>query len=253
MSDDQSGTGDTTDPRATPASSGTTPGETAPGATTPDQRPRPAYGEYAPTPAPGAEPAGTAPQATPDAPQGSPAAPIGGSVPPSGRPTTTDGTPGPRGTGAFAGGGQPQTLATFSRYEDAQSAVDLLSDEGFPVESVSIVGHDIRTVENVTGRLTKGGAAARGAGGGAWFGLFLGLLFGLFATNVAFIGILLIAVGGGALWGALWGFVGHAALRGRRDFASTKTMEAGSYEVLVRGELAVQAHQVLARGRGIAP
>ncbi|WP_235476309.1 general stress protein [Frigoribacterium sp. Leaf263] len=254
MSDDQSGTGSTPDPHATPASSGTTPGETASGAAAPDQRPRPAYGEYAPTPVGGGETDATGAQAPPAAPHDSPAPPRGGVVPPAAtRPSATDGTPGPRGTGAFAGGGQPQTLATFTRYEDAQSAVDLLSDEGFPVESVSIVGHDIRTVENVTGRLTKGGAAARGAGGGAWFGLFLGLLFGLFATNVAFIGILLIAVGGGALWGALWGFVGHAALRGRRDFASTKTMEAGSYEVLVRGELAVQAHQVLARGRGIAP
>ncbi|GAA0956335.1 general stress protein [Frigoribacterium faeni] len=234
MSDDQPGPGSTPDPNATPASSA------------PDSRPRPAYGEYAPTPVGGDAPAGSTPDAAPGRP--------GPDTPPlAAQSTTTVGAPGPRGTGAFAGDGHPQTLATFSRYEDAQAAVDLLSDQGFPVESVSIVGHDIRTVENVSGRLTKGGAAARGAGGGAWFGLFLGLLFGLFATNVALIGVLLVAVGGGALWGALWGFIGHAALRGRRDFASTKTMEAGSYEVLVRGELATQAHQVLAQGRGMTP
>jgi len=258
MSNDQPGTGSTPEQHATPASREPDP-QARPEATAPapDTRPRPAYGEYAPTPAAGSEPQ---PGQTPTTPQPGQAqvpgssAPAGPAAPPvAGRPTTTEGTPGPRGTGAFAGAGHPQTLATFSRYEDAQSAVDLLSDQGFPVESVSIVGHDIRTVENVSGRLTKGGAAARGAGGGAWFGLFLGLLFGLFATNVAFIGILLIAVGGGALWGALWGFVGHAALRGRRDFASTKTMEAGSYEVLVRGELATQAHQLLSQGRGMTP
>ena len=226
----------------------------ASGGPAPESRPRPAYGEYAPTPA-----GGTAPDAGQgQAPQGAPApAPAPGVVPP--QPgyqapagSTPQETPGLPGIGAFAGGGHPQTLATFTKYEDAQAAVDLLSDEGFPVESVSIVGHDIRTVENVAGRLTTGKAAVRGAGGGAWFGLLLGLLFGIFASNVALIGVLLVAVGAGALWGALWGAIGHAATRGRRDFSSVKTMEAGRYEVLVRGELAARAHQVLATGRKVA-
>jgi hypothetical protein len=209
----------------------------ASGTPTGADRPRPAYGEYAPTPAGGAAaPSEQQPVAPPQ-------------VTPASSPTT--GAPGPKGIGAFAGEGHPQTLATFTRYEDAQSAVDLLSDEGFPVESVSIVGHDIRTVENVAGRLTTGKAAVRGAAGGAWFGLLLGLLFSIFAPGVAFIGVLLIALGAGALWGALWGAVGHAATRGRRDFASVKTMEAGRYEVLVRGELSARAHQVLAQGRKV--
>jgi hypothetical protein len=214
----------------------------ASGRPAPDARPRPAYGEYAPTPASDAG-QGQAPQAAPAPvvpPQPASAAPAGSA------PQTTPGLPG---IGAFAGGGHPQTLATFTKYEDAQAAVDLLSDEGFPVESVSIVGHDIRTVENVAGRLTTGKAAVRGAGGGAWFGLLLGLLFGLFAADVPLIGVLLVAVGAGAVWGALWGAIGHAATRGRRDFSSVKTMEAGNYEVLVRGELAARAHQVLATGR----
>jgi hypothetical protein len=236
MSNDQPGQTPASDDDATRAS----------GAPTGEDRPRPAYGEYAPTP-----PAGAAPtEQPPVAPQG---APYG--APQQGAPQQTapvTGAPGPKGIGAFAGEGHPQTLATFTRYEDAQSAVDLLSDEGFPVESVSIVGHDIRTVENVAGRLTTGKAAARGAAGGAWFGLLLGLLFSIFAPGVAFIGVLLIALGAGALWGALWGAVGHAATRGRRDFASVKTMEAGRYEVLVRGELSARAHQVLAQGRKVA-
>ena len=229
---------------------------------TPDDRPRPAYGEYAPQ-GTGQQPAGQ--PASPDqgqqpgqvpGQQGAPYGQPGYGQPGYGQPgpqaTPTTGTPGPGGIGAFAGAGYPQVLASFTKYEDAQSAVDLLSDEGFPVESVSIVGHDIRTVENVAGRLTTGKAAVRGAGGGAWFGLLLGLLFGLFASNVALIGVLLVAVGAGALWGALWGAIGHAATRGRRDFSSVKTMEAGRYEVLVRGELAARAHQVLATGRKVA-
>jgi len=246
MSTDQPGPTPASDDDATRAS----------GAPTGADRPRPAYGEYAPTPPAGTTPpdpaaAGSGPQTTPAGapPQGAPYGAPQQQAPAS---SPIAGTPGPRGIGAFAGDGHPQTLATFTRYEDAQSAVDLLSDEGFPVESVSIVGHDIRTVENVAGRLTTGKAAARGAAGGAWFGLLLGLLFSIFAPGVAFIGVLLIALGAGALWGALWGAVGHAATRGRRDFASVKTMEAGRYEVLVRGELAARAHQVLAQGRKVA-
>ena len=187
---------------------------------TPDDRPRPAYGEYAPQ-GTGQQPAGQ--PASPDQGQqpgqmpGQQGAPYGqpGYGQPGPQATPTTGTPGPGGIGAFAGAGYPQVLASFTKYEDAQSAVDLLSDEGFPVESVSIVGHDIRTVENVSGRLTSGKAAGRGAGGGAWFGLLLGLLFGIFAPSAAWIGVLLVAVGLGALWGALWGFVGHKMLRGR--------------------------------------
>jgi hypothetical protein len=234
MSDQQHGQTPAPDDDANRASGGPTGAD----------RPRPAYGEYATTPPAGAVPAGQPPVA-PGSTEGAPTGAAPQSAP-------IAGTPGPKGIGAFAGEGHPQTLATFTRYEDAQSAVDLLSDEGFPVESVSIVGHDIRTVENVAGRLTTGKAAARGAAGGAWFGLLLGLLFSIFAPGVAFIGVLLIALGAGALWGALWGAVGHAATRGRRDFASVKTMEAGRYEVLVRGELSARAHQVLAQGRKVA-
>jgi len=219
-------------------------------------RPAPAYGEYAPEgsappqPAPGVPQGGQGRQVGQDGQggQGGPyrGQPYGGA--PQGGPQGGGPAVAP-GAGAWAGGSWPQTLATYEKYEQAQAAVDLLSDQGFPVEAVSIVGHDIRTVENVTGRLTKGKAALRAMGGGAWFGLLLGVLFGLFSPGGAWLGILLLAVGLGALWGALFGFVGHAATKGQRDFASVRTMEAGRYEVLVRGELTAQAHQVLASGR----
>ncbi len=111
-----------------------------------------------------------------------------------------------------------EVIASYTEYADAQAAVDTLSDKEFPVASTQIVGHDVRTVETVTGRVTNGSAAVRGAAGGAWFGLMLGLLFGIFTPGVAWLGVLLVAVGIGALWGALFGFVGHYATRGKRDF-----------------------------------
>ena len=50
-----------------------------------------------------------------------------------------------------------QILATYDTYAEAQKAVDFLSDEGFPVQHVSIVGSDLRMVENVMVRLTRAG------------------------------------------------------------------------------------------------
>ena len=51
------------------------------------------------------------------------------------------------------------TVARFDDYSSAQRAVDRLSDDGFPVEQLDIVGSDLQLVERVTGRLTKWRAA----------------------------------------------------------------------------------------------
>ena len=76
-------------------------------------------------------------------------------------------------------------LREYTTYEEAQRLVDGLSDAGFPVERVRIIGHDMYSVEQVTGRLTKGRAALLGAGGGAWWGLLIGLLLAIFAANAS--------------------------------------------------------------------
>ena len=52
-----------------------------------------------------------------------------------------------------------QVVGTYDTYVEAQRAVDFLSDEQFPVQHVSIVGSDLKMVENVLGRLTRGRAA----------------------------------------------------------------------------------------------
>ena len=43
------------------------------------------------------------------------------------------------------------TVARFDDYGSAQRAVDRLSDDGFPVEQLDIVGSDLQMVERVTG------------------------------------------------------------------------------------------------------
>jgi hypothetical protein len=43
------------------------------------------------------------------------------------------------------------TVARFSDYETAQRAVDRLSDDGFPVEKLDIIGSELQLIERVTG------------------------------------------------------------------------------------------------------
>ena len=125
-------------------------------------------------------------------------------------------------------------LREYTTYEEAQRLVDGLSDAGFPVERVRIIGHDMYSVEQVTGRLTKGRAALLGAGGGAWWGLMIGLLLAIFAVNASDV-ITVLAVGLviGALWGAIFGFVAHWTTDGRRDFSSVNDLVARRYTVEV--------------------
>jgi hypothetical protein len=136
---------------------------------------------------------------------------------------------------------QSSLLATFPDYLGAQRLVDRMSDDGFPVESVRIIGDGVRTVEQVTGRMTRGRAAVTGAASGAWFGVFIGVLFGLFTAGQTWAWFVFISLAVGAFWGAVFGFVAHWSTRGRRDFASTMTLQARRYEVHVDGERAAEA------------
>jgi hypothetical protein len=147
---------------------------------------------------------------------------------------------------AQAGMAAKTTVATYDNYAEAERAVDFMSDRGFPVERVAIVGTGLRTVEQVAGRLTTGRAALVGAGQGAMVGLLFGLLFGLFFSGPAFFGVVLYGLVAGAVFGAILGALTQAAQRGRRDFASVRGMEAERYEVQVEHEHSARAKQLLA-------
>jgi hypothetical protein len=141
-----------------------------------------------------------------------------------------------------------QVIATYDTYVEAQRAVDFLADEEFAVENISIIGSDLKMVEKVTGRLTRGRAAAAGAASGAWFGLFVGVLLSLFSksgTN----GFLLVvsALIYGAVFGAIFGFVSHALSGGKRDFTSRSKIVSSRYELVVVWAQADKAREVLAR------
>ncbi len=157
-------------------------------------------------------------------------------------------SPASPGLRASTDAGSRRTIASFDDYADAQRAVDRLSDEGFPVERVTIVGTGLRYVEQVTGRMTTGRATLMGATQGATLGALFGLVFGLIFTidpNPALLLLVLYGLAAGAIAGALLGAITHAATRGMRDFASVAGMQADRYEVVVDDDLADRAASIL--------
>jgi hypothetical protein len=145
---------------------------------------------------------------------------------------------------------QRRPIGVFSNYSDAERAVDYLSDNGFPVQRVAIIGSDVKMVEQIIGRLNYGGAALRGAGSGAFTGLLIGWLFGLFNWFTPVLAAFTLALYGlvfGAIFGAIFGLVVHATQRGRRDFASIRGMQPSRYELLVDAEVADRAKDMLAK------
>lgn len=146
----------------------------------------------------------------------------------------------------------PMSLGTYDKYENAQKAVDYLSDNHFAVENCMIVGTDLRQVERVTGRLTRGRVIGAGALSGMWMGLFVGLIFALFDSNSTTLAVL-ATVAFGTLFGLVWALLGYAATKGRRDFTSVSQVVATRYEVLVEHKLAEQGRALLAKMPGGQP
>jgi hypothetical protein len=126
----------------------------------------------------------------------------------------------------------PMSLGVYERYEQAQKAVDFLSDNEFPVQNCLIVGTELKQVERVTGRLTTGKVAVGGLISGVWMGLFVGLVLSFFGT--------------GGTVGLVFAMAGYAATRGQRDFTSVSQVVATRYEVLVEHKFAEQGRALLA-------
>lgn len=140
-----------------------------------------------------------------------------------------------------------ESIVVYTRYQDAQRAVDHLSDQRFPVESVRIVGTDVRLVEQVLGRLSWGRAAGGGAAAGAWLGVLFGLLLLILVPDIGLLEALLWGLVWGAVFGATLALVSYAMTGGARDFISRRDLQPQHYDVQVERQQAANARQVLAR------
>ncbi|MDI2099667.1 hypothetical protein QF206_11895 [Klugiella sp. YN-L-19] len=135
-------------------------------------------------------------------------------------------------------------LGTYETYAEAQQVIGRLAHSDFDVKRLSIVGNDLKTVERVTGKLTYGRTALAGALSGAWFGLFMGLVFFIFSPtpnpSVVFSAVLI-----GAGFGMLFSLANYAVSRRRRDFTSTHQVIASNYQIVVDPALTAQAQALL--------
>ncbi len=146
----------------------------------------------------------------------------------------------------------PMSIGVFERYEQAQKAVDTLSDAGFPVQNVLIVGTELRQLERVTGRLNWGRVLLGGALSGLWLGLFVGLVFSLFDPAGSAVQLIVSTMAFGAVFGAVWAAIGYAFTRGQRDFTSVSQIVPGRFEILTEHKVAHDAREIL-RNAGITP
>src|ERR1700753_2055252 len=113
------------------------------------------------------------------------------------------------------------TVGRFDSYASAQRAGDRLSDDGFPVEKLDIVGSRLRT---------RVRAAAAGALSGLWAGLLFGILLGAFTSGHSFLTVIVTGAALGAGGGAVFGYVAHASTKGQRDFSSVRQLVATHYD-----------------------
>jgi hypothetical protein len=136
----------------------------------------------------------------------------------------------------------------FLRYEDAERAVNFLSTQGVPLEHTMIVGSNLRLVESVMGRLTWPRAALGGAGSGAWFGLFAGILLSLFTlTARSALAVIIACISYGVLFGIAWGLVAWAFARGRHEYVSLSQIVPERYELMTDPTVADRVRRTLAQ------
>ena len=137
--------------------------------------------------------------------------------------------------------GARRTIASYAGYAEAESAVEWLVQHGFPVQRGAIVGTGLRSVEQLSGRMSVRRAALLGI----WPGILVSALVALLTWDSGSTEVLLAAVGVGALLGAVSGALLHEALSGGRDFASTTRIEAGLYDLQVDEDSADEAKRLL--------
>lgn len=139
----------------------------------------------------------------------------------------------------------PMSLDTYDTYAEAQRAVDFLADKEFPVQDVMIVGTDLKQIERVRGRLTSGKVVLGGLLSGIWIGVFVGLIFTMFEGGDGLATRMLSTVLIGAVFGAVWAYLGYRSTGGQRDFTSVSQVVASRYEVLTEHKHVQAARELL--------
>jgi hypothetical protein len=148
-------------------------------------------------------------------------------------------------------------IASYPTHTDAEAAVRLLAAGGLPMDTISIIGRNYETREDIIGFYKPADAALQGAGQGAWFGGFFGLLLGAMGFFVVPVVGALFVIGplagmiagaiGGAGVGALINALIAAGVPRDQALKYQERLQAGEYLVVVHGgsDEPKQAHEIL--------
>ncbi|MEO7719792.1 MAG: general stress protein [Capsulimonas sp.] len=151
-------------------------------------------------------------------------------------------------------------VAIYRSHIDAEEAVRRLAADGLPVETISIIGRNFESHEDVQGFYRPADAAIAGAGDGAWFGGIFGLMLGAMGFFIvpalgAFMvmgplsGMIAGAIGGAGVGALINGLI---ALGIPKDQALKyqERLQAGEFLVVVHGNAneVSRAHEVLHGG-----
>lgn len=148
-------------------------------------------------------------------------------------------------------------VASYRSHSDAEAAVRRLAAGGLPVDTISIIGRNFETHEDVQGFYRPADAALDGASQGAWFGGIFGLMMGAMGFFIMpAVGALMVM---GPLSGMIAGAIGGAgvgalinglvAVGVPRDQALKyqERLQAGEFLVVVHGSAdeTARAHEIL--------
>lgn len=141
-----------------------------------------------------------------------------------------------------------EVISTYDAVSAAHHAIDVLGDEGFPVQELRIKGNGLISIERVTGRLGYGKIALNGAFSGIYFGFgiaLVALLTGIIDTSSLFNSLgacIIIGVGLGVLFAVL----NFTFNRNKRGFASLTGITATRYDLLAPRAQIMRARKILA-------
>jgi hypothetical protein len=137
-------------------------------------------------------------------------------------------------------------VATYTRHSDAEAAVRTLVAAGIPIKTISIIGRNFETHEDVQGFYRPADAAKVGAAEGAWFGGIFGLMLGAFGMFVFPVLGALFVIGplsgmvagaiGGAGIGALVSALVAAGVPGEQALKYQERLQAGDFLLVVHAD-----------------
>lgn len=148
-------------------------------------------------------------------------------------------------------------VASYANHRDAEDAVRRLAADGLPMQTLSIVGRNFETHENIEGFYRPADAARDGAGEGAWLGGIFGLMMGAMGFFVVpVVGPLLVlgplsgmiagAIGGAGV-GALASGLVASGIPHNQAIKYQERLQAGEFLVVVHGDAreTTRAHEIL--------